>query len=203
MIHPNKRRWFTALVIPTILLTGFALPEEAQGATVDGQETRKVPERSDIDQQYLWATENIFPDKEAWEKEFATLKPMIEKFATYKGTLAQGPDQLLRVLTVRDELEPRIDRLYVYASLLADQDTRVSETQGMRSRVRSLFVDYGAATSWMEPELIALTHDKLKTWMAENQKLAIYRPRPGRPLPPAAAHPLRPRGAASRPHRRR
>ena len=174
MIHSDQRRWFAALVIPMILLTGCALPEKAQVATVDAQETQRVPERSEIDQQYLWATENIFPDREAWEQEFTALKPMIAQMGAFKGTLGQGPEQLLAALTLRDELEPRLVRVYVHASLLADQDTRVSEHQGMRNRVRSLFVEYSAATSWAEPELIAFGHDKLKAWMAQNEKLALY-----------------------------
>jgi len=176
MMHYGKRRrrWLSALVIPTILMTGCALPEKAKMAQVDAQETQKVAERSDIDQQHLWATENIFPNKEAWEKEFAALKPMIEKLAGFKGTLSQGPEQLAAAVKLRDELEPRLARVYVYASLLADQDTRVSEHQGMRSRVRSLFVQYGAATSWAEPEMIALGHDKLKKWMAGSETLAVY-----------------------------
>ena len=65
--------------------------------------------------------------------------------ASVKVALSQGPDQLYKVLQARDDTEARLDRVYVYASLLADQDTRVGEHQAMRSRARSLAIGYGQA----------------------------------------------------------
>ena len=138
-------------------------------------EPEKVPERSEIDTKYVWATENIFKDVGAWEKEFAAVEKKVGALGRYKGTLAQGPAHLYEVLQERDDTEARLDRVYVYASLLADQDTRVGEHQGFRSRARSLAIKYGQVTSWMEPELTAMPFEKIDSWMREMPKLAMYR----------------------------
>jgi oligoendopeptidase F len=137
-------------------------------------ETAKVPERSEIDKKYLWATEEIFPNVEAWQKEYAALEKKIGDLAAFKGTLSEGPEQLAKALELRDEIEPRISRVFVYASLLADQDTRVSENQALETKARSLVVNYSQATSWFEPELIALTHDRIEDWMQQEPKLRLY-----------------------------
>ena len=42
-------------------------------------------------------------------------------------------------------LDKELSRLYVYASMLADQDTRVSEPQGMQQEMQQLFANFGAA----------------------------------------------------------
>ena len=103
----------------------------ATAAGTSGKEAQQVPERSEIPQKYLWATETIFPDKAAWDAEYDEVEKLMQKVSEFKGTLAKGPEPLLAALKFRDAIEPRIERVYVYASLLSDQDTRVGETQGM------------------------------------------------------------------------
>ncbi len=150
------------------VLTAFA-------ANVVEADTKTVPERSDIDTKHRWATEAIFPNVEAWEAEMKVVDKLIEKMASFKGTLAQGPDQLLEAIETRDKIEPQLERAYVYAQLLADQDTRVGETQAMRSRARSMFIKYGQAMSWAEPELTSIPFETLDSWMREKPELELYR----------------------------
>ncbi|MFH1418319.1 MAG: oligoendopeptidase F [Planctomycetota bacterium] len=151
-----------------VLFLGAAMPTAAQ-------ETKEVRERSQIESKYLWATETIYVDDAAWEKEFSVCEKLVGEMVRFKGTLHKGPDELLKVLTFRDALEPRLEKVYVYASLLSDQDTRVNEYQGLKARVRRLFVNYSAETSWLVPELTAMPQAKIEEWMKENETLAVYR----------------------------
>ena len=136
---------------------------------------KKVPERSEIQKRYLWATETIFPDDAAWETEFTKLEKQIPELASYQGTLGDGAQALLKFLKFRDEVAPHFEEVAVYASLKSDQDTRVGEYQGMEDRVRGLAVKYGQATAWVEPELTSLKWEKLDEWMKGNAELAVYR----------------------------
>ncbi len=142
---------------------------------VIAQDTKKVRQRSEIDVRYRWATEAIYADTEAWEKEYGVVDALVGQMSRFKGTLGNGAEDLLKVLAFRDEMEPRLERVYVYAHLLSDQDTRVGETQSMEARIRSLWIKYGTETSWMEPELTAIPHEKIEEWMKENERLAVYR----------------------------
>lgn len=155
-----------------LLMAGMAMVPATQ---LTADDTEKVRERSEIETEYLWATENIFPDPEAWEKEYAAVDKKMEELARYKGTLDRGPAHLLEVLTERDKVEPRIERVYVYASLLSDQDTRVGENQGRKSRARAMYVKYSQLMSWAEPELTAIPFEKIDSWMREEPKLEEYR----------------------------
>ena len=109
------------------------------------------------------------------EKEFTAVDKMVEQVTQFKGTLAQGADRLYEAMKFRDELEPRLERVYVYASLLSDQDTRVGETQAMKNRARSLYIKYGQLSSWAEPELTAIPWEQLDSWMREKPELELYR----------------------------
>jgi len=142
--------------------------------SVEAQE-KKVPERSEIPKQYLWATETIYADEGQWEQDFAALEKDIEKLAAFKGKLGSSAGTLLEFFRLRDDIGPRFGKVFVYASLKSDEDTRVSKYQGMEDRVRSLAVRFGQATAWVDPELTAIPWDTLEKWMAENQDLALYR----------------------------
>lgn len=91
----------------------------ASETATTAKETKKVPERSEIETNYLWNTEAIFADTQQWETEYAALEADIAKLAEAKGTLSKDADTLYNVLDQRDKVEPRIDRVYVYAFLRA------------------------------------------------------------------------------------
>jgi oligoendopeptidase F len=154
-------------VLAVVLVLNCVAPVEA--------EEKKVPERSEIETKYLWATETIYPTDQAWEADFATLEPEIEKLAAFEGKLGEGPETLLSFFKLRDEVSPRFEKAFVYASLRSDEDTRVSKYQGYLDRLRGLAVKFGQATAWVEPELTSIPWEKLDQWMKDNKDLALYR----------------------------
>jgi oligoendopeptidase F len=166
-MHTKTRFWRWMLIALAALVS-------APLATAD-EETKKIPERGEIDQKYLWNTEAIFPNVEAWEAEFKAVEAEIPMLVAMKGTLGESAENLLAALKLSDEIEPRLDRIYVYTSLLADQDTRENPPQALKSRAFSLYVRYGQDMAWMRPELISIGHDTIKQWMNQNEDLQLYR----------------------------
>lgn len=154
-----------------VMVSALFVPTAASTAG----DVAKVKERSEIGVKYRWATENIFPSVEDWETEFSAVEKKVKELAKHKGTLSRGADHLFKVFQQRDDTEARLDRVYVFASLLADQDTRVGKNQGMESRARSLAIGYRQAMSWMEPELTSIPFEQLDSWMRETPKLGLYR----------------------------
>lgn len=160
----NATALFGMMCMSAVLLTA----SPARG------EEQKVLTRDQVEKKYTWATEAIFPDVAAWEKEYARLDQEIAKLAKLKGTLSQGSAAMLQALKLRDETEAHLDRLMVYASLLADQDTSIGENQELDQRASSLATKYGEATSWMEPELTSIPLESIKSWMTESDALKVY-----------------------------
>ncbi|UCE59966.1 MAG: oligoendopeptidase F [Phycisphaerales bacterium] len=142
--------------------------------TANAGETKKVRERSEIEQKHLWATENIFPNVEAWEAEFAAVEKKTDELAALEGTLVKGPGELLHALKLSDHVEPRLSRVYLYASLLSDQDLRAGEMQAMKARARTLLMEYNERMSWMAPELTTIPTETVQSWMRQNKDLALY-----------------------------
>jgi oligoendopeptidase F len=143
--------------------------------TVVQAQDQKIRERSEVGKQYLWATEAIYPTDEAWEADFKALEAEVPKLAAFKGKLGESPATLLSFFKLRDDVSPRLEKNFVYASLRADEDTRVNKYQGFEIRLRGLGVKFGEATAWVEPELTSIPWETLERWMNENKELGVYR----------------------------
>jgi oligoendopeptidase F len=75
-------------------------------------------------------------------------------------------------LTTR--LTKEISRLYVYASMLGDTDTRLSEPQGMQQEMQQLAAQYGAEASFIEPEILKVGTAAIEKANAAEPRLKIY-----------------------------
>lgn len=156
-----------------VVLIPLSLVLAASGAAVQ-QESGKVPERSEIEQRYKWDLTDMYADSDAWEADFAACRTAIDELAALRGTVGQSPEALLKLLALRDELRVKLERAFAYTMLLRDQDTREPGPQAKFDRITSLAVKLGEATSWFEPEVLALPEGRLMGWCESNPKLAIY-----------------------------
>ena len=162
------------LLVMAVFLAVYGCSTQREGVVTTAGETKKVPERSEIDTKYLWNLTTVFPNVQAWEGEFAEVETTVSQVAKLKGTLSEGPAKLLHALKFTDDLEARLDRAFVYASLLADQNTRDGDNQALRSRAVSLYYKYIREASWMQPELAAIPQETIWGWMGDNEPLAVY-----------------------------
>ncbi len=132
-------------------------------------------ERSAIPVKYTWNLADIYPSQQAWTAAKEALAARIPRLADKRGHLGGSADALYQTLSEVFAVDEAVTRLSVYASMLADQDTREAAPREMRQAAAQLGVDFGAATSWLRPELLALDPAKLRAFMAEDKRLAPYR----------------------------
>jgi|HigsolmetaAR202D_1030399.scaffolds.fasta_scaffold09473_2 oligoendopeptidase F len=132
-------------------------------------------DRSAIDDAYKWRLEDIYPDWQAWEADVAALDAGIGEYAALKGTLAQGPDRLLAALQLNDRLGVIAYKAFFYPALRYDEDQRDNEVNARRQQVQALFARWQEETSWINPELLAIPLETVRSWMDGNEELAVYR----------------------------
>ena len=128
----------------------------------------KLKDRKNIPQEYKWRLEDIFPDNEAWEECFFALSERMGKIASYKGRLADE-DALFECLTLSTSLSHDLSKLYQYARMRRDEDSRASLYQGMTDRADSLAVKLSSLTAYITPELAATDTEKLKELSAKKR----------------------------------
>ena len=126
----------------------------------------KLKNRKDIPDRDKWKLEDIFPTDEAWEECFFALSERVGRIASYKGRLSDE-DSLYECLTLNTSLSHDISRLYQYARMRRDEDTRVPLYQGMTDRADSLAVRLSSLAAFLTPELARESKERLEELAAE------------------------------------
>ena len=132
-------------------------------------------ERSAIPEKYTWNLADIYPSVAAWTQAKTDLAKRIPRLNEYRGHLGESSDALYRALSEVYAVDREVSRLYAYASMLADQDTREATPREMRQAAAQVGVDFSAATSWLQPELLSLDVAKLRGFVTQDKRLAEYR----------------------------
>jgi oligoendopeptidase F len=117
----------------------------------------------------------LYPTDEAWRGEKESLVSELPKFKEYQGTMASSAERLAGALELESRLEKKLKRLSSYAGLISDQDTRVSAYQGMRQEIVQLWSLFGAATAFVEPEILKMDNATLQRFIAQEPRLQVYR----------------------------
>ncbi|MEO8954504.1 MAG: oligoendopeptidase F, partial [Ktedonobacteraceae bacterium] len=133
-----------------------------------------IKSRDDIQQEYTWNLESIFPTNEDWERDFQALQLRLPELEALKGTLSQSGQAVWTLLQKRDEIYQALERLYVYASMRKDENTTNSLYQGMADRAMQLYVRTLTIASFIEPEILALSPETVAQFMKETPELALY-----------------------------
>lgn len=137
--------------------------------------SQAAKERSEIEAQYKWKLEDMFPTVELWNTGYAALEAAVPRMEAFKGRLSESPATLLQCLELNDSLGALSDHLYVYANLKLDQDKRIGESQELADRIRSLNARYGSAVSFIDPELLAMDSSRIWDFLKSTPKLQTYR----------------------------
>jgi oligoendopeptidase F len=142
--------------------------------TETASELNKLPERSEISAEYQWRSEDIFKSDVDWEKTFSKIEKKIPQFSQYQGKLRDSASTLLACLKLRDYIKEELGRLFLYAGLKNDQDTRISQYQAYRDKATSLMVQINQATSFIQPEILSIPEDTLRSFLDDNSELSTY-----------------------------
>ena len=136
---------------------------------------KTLKERSLLSDQFKWKLEDIFPDNASWENEFLKTKKDLEGAAKLKGTLGESGEALFDALERIFDVELNVERLFVYARMRLDEDNANSNYQGLADRGTSLTVETQSALSFVHPEIIKISDDKMASFFKECGKLSKYR----------------------------
>ena len=131
--------------------------------------------RDQIEDRFKWNLSHIFPDWEAWQRGYDELDRKISQYAALQGTLKQGAEQLLRALTLADELGQLEYKVWYFPSLKYDEDQRDNTINGKRQQVQILAAKGSQAMAWFNPELLAIPLETVRQWMHANPNLALYK----------------------------
>jgi oligoendopeptidase F len=131
--------------------------------------------RAEIPDKFKWEVRDIYGSWEEWDAAYKRLEAGVDRYAALKGTIAQGPENLLVAFRLSEELGQLAYRVWYYPSLQYDEDQRDNTINARRQQVQILFARWKQAESWFSPELLQVPIETVRQWMDATEELRLYR----------------------------
>ena len=155
----------------TVLLPGALILFAASTLIAQTQERN----RTKIPDQYKWDLTAIYPSDQAWRAAKEKLASELPKLRQFQGKLASSAATLADALDMSNNFDKELSRLYVYAAMSSDQDTRVSTYQGMQQEMVQLGSVFGTESAFIEPEILKIDKATIEGFLSTEPRLKIYR----------------------------
>ena len=111
-------------------------------------EVKKLPQRKEVPVELTWDLELIFANSGEFDTAVTELEQQATTFLTYQGQVGQSAQTLLTALEAWLDLDRALEKIYVYASMKNDQDTKNAEYQALFTRVQKLVAEVSAKIAW-------------------------------------------------------
>lgn len=127
----------------------------------------------------MWDLKSLYHKKEDWENELNSLitkaKGGFEELNAFKGKVGQGdPKTVKKLLEIYFDYGRQLEKLYTFSHLKHDEDIGNDENKSSFDRSVALYHAFSNQTSWVEPEIVQLDEESLKT-LINHDELKDYK----------------------------
>ncbi|UOY93006.1 oligoendopeptidase F [Ectobacillus sp. JY-23] len=129
--------------------------------------------RTTVPENETWNLCDIYPTLADWENDYAHVTALISKLNQYVNRIHNAAD-LYAYLQTKEEATYHYGKLYAFAQLQADLDTRITKAQALLDKVRSLGQNFSRATAFFLPFLLGLEESTLRSYIKEADGLAYF-----------------------------
>ena len=133
-----------------------------------------LKKRCEMNPADCWRLEDIYTTDADWEEDVRIVKEELETFRGFAGTLKDGVEVFLQVLQKQEEMERRVEKVYVYANMRWHENTANGKYQEMAGRSGRLLSQVSDAQAFLEPEILAMSEEQLTGYMASCEALKMY-----------------------------
>jgi len=126
------------------------------------------------DPRYTWDLTELYPTEAAWNTAREEVLASFDAIEARRGTLGDSAESLYETYRLVSDTLKKAGRVYVYASLSADENLRDSATQERRQTAQIMFARFNESTAWMQPELIEVGREVIESYVAEDERLAPF-----------------------------
>ncbi|MFV9674608.1 MAG: M3 family oligoendopeptidase, partial [Anaerolineales bacterium] len=137
-------------------------------------ESFQVPPREEIPLQYRWNDTSLFPNTKAWTKEYEAIAAVLETFKKETANFNTSAADLAGTLDAAFTLANRAEKVYLYARMAHNVDMKDGEAAGRLSQARSLFGQVSAGLAFLEPAILKIGEETLRSWIQIEPDLAKY-----------------------------
>jgi oligoendopeptidase F len=138
-------------------------------------EIPKFSDRSEIPAKYKWDLTPIYHDWQHWEQDVAVLKNLYNEMIDMKGTIAEGPQNIIKFQELSEQAGKIGIKLFCYTYLYRSMDSRNPEANSRYQEINGILSSLGTSISWVNPEFLAIPEETMQRWVNEHKELEPYR----------------------------
>jgi oligoendopeptidase F len=135
---------------------------------------QQVLARREVPIEQTWDIHSVFPSDSAWEEEIKRVTDSLPQIASFRGRLGESPKVLADWFDLVERVGRSLGKIVVYAGMQHHVDTTDQAAAAKNDRARGLFARVMATMAFAEPEMLSIGFEKLRQWMKEEPRLAIY-----------------------------
>src|SRR5690606_6717384 len=133
-----------------------------------------VPARSEVAKEHTWNAESVYENYEAWKAAVEEAQASLPSLQSHQGHLGDSPTALADGLEAVETIHRKVSKIYFYAVMTQSCDTGDQAANAMVGQANALYGQMLGATAFVDPELLAIGEEKLREWMQQEPRLAIY-----------------------------
>lgn len=131
--------------------------------------------REEISEKYKWNLTDLYESDGDWRKAVDDLTAKLDEVEKFKGTITESAENLLEALEFNSSLSKEAAKIYLYAGMNSDLDTRNMKYNGMKQELQSLFSNFGAKAAFIEPEILSADWETIEGFIEKEPRLEVYR----------------------------
>ena len=139
-----------------------------------GQSFTQNLERSQVQEKYKWNLSEIYPSKDAWQKEVDKTSAEIDKLPDYKGKLGENAETFYDALKLYFGILKSLYSTSTYANNLSNEDLNNSANQALSQQITALGTKFGEQAAFMEPEILTLPNEMIQNFYKEKPALEEF-----------------------------
>ncbi|MFC4322937.1 oligoendopeptidase F [Litchfieldia salsa] len=130
--------------------------------------------RNEVPLHEKWDLTDLYTDQEKWDEDYQHIQQIAQQLKAFDGEIHDG-HSLYQFLKLNEELSFVFNKLYAYAMLSVDEDTRETKTQSLIDRAKHLSVKVSSSTSFFMPFLLSLEETTLNHYIESEKGLDYFK----------------------------
>ena len=134
----------------------------------------KIKARSEVDNKYKWDLSLIYSGLDEFNDDYIEVENKLKKLSSYENTMLNSAKDLYTTTTEILKNSRTIEKLYVYAHLMYNEDITKSSSIELLNKIENLNIKFSQTVSYYDSKLLSLDYDVIEKMYEEYPKLKEY-----------------------------
>lgn len=131
--------------------------------------------REEVPNQYKWDLSKMYKSSSDIDKDIKEVNNLTPLILEYKGHILDSSNNLFEFLELTEKQDRLLEKLYVYSKMSLDVDTKNNKSKSLKMKIDKLNEGLSEKYSFIEPEMLEFSYDKVLEYIKENKNLNKYK----------------------------